>query len=105
LELGSILINQTIRNANANANTNTNPKQFHCLRLEVNNQGWSLHKVGSTYSVSFSLLRGRGHRVPLTIHQSKHAAILDSLLEQKVEKGSLKLWRSKRGRWYALLSV
>jgi putative transposase len=48
IELGSIIINQTIRNANSE----TKVKQFTALPLEINNQGWSIHKVGSTYSVS-----------------------------------------------------
>lgn len=43
--------------------------------------------------------------MPVEIHQSKHAAILDSLLEGRATKGSIKLWQSRRGVWYALLSV
>jgi IS605 OrfB family transposase len=101
IEIGSMVINQTIRNANAE----TKVKQFKSLPLETNNQGWSIHKVGETYSVSFSLTRGRTKRIPLQVHQSKHTNILDQLITEKAEKGSLKLWRSQKGRWYALISV
>src|SRR3954449_10293041 len=51
IEINSAVINQTIRNVNAR----TNPKKFKCLPLETNNQNWQLHKVGNTYSLSFSL--------------------------------------------------
>ena len=54
VEIGSAWINQTIRHANAR----TKVKQFRCLPLETNNQNWTLHKVGETYSVSFGLRRG-----------------------------------------------
>lgn len=101
IEIGSAWINQTIRNANAA----TGVKQFKVLPLETNNQNWDLYKVGDTYSIGFGLLRGIKKRVPLAIHQSKHTAILDSLMAGTVQKGSIKLWRSKRGRWYVLLSV
>jgi putative transposase len=100
IDIGSSWINQTIRNANAN----TRVKQFRVLPLETNNQNWQLHKVGSTYSLSFNLQRGRSKRVPLAIHQSKHSAILDAILDAKAEAGSLKLWRSRKGIWYALIS-
>jgi putative transposase len=98
--IGSIIINQTIRNANAR----TNAKKFKTLPLELNNQGWNLHKVGSTYSVSFSLIRGRSKRVPLQIHSAKYGELLDAILSEKAEKGSLKIWRSRKGIWYALIS-
>src|SRR4051812_47256789 len=52
IELGSAWINQTIRNANAK----TKVKKFKRLPLETNNQNWTLHKVGETYSVSFGLV-------------------------------------------------
>jgi putative transposase len=101
IEIGSIVINQTIRNTIAE----TKVKQFNSLPLEINNQGWSIHKVGSSYSISFSLTRGRSKRIPLEIHQSKHNQILDAMIEQRADKGSLKLWRSRKGIWYALISV
>lgn len=115
-EIGSAWINQTIRNANAAALV----KQFKVLPLETNNQNWSLHKVSNTYSLGFGLLRGIKKRVPLEIHascynalnprnalahQSKYQQILDGILDGSVQKGSIKLWRSKKGKWYALLSV
>jgi hypothetical protein len=61
IPIGSAWINQTIRNANAR----TKVKQFQCLPLETNNQNWTLHKVGETFSVAFGLLRGIKKRVPL----------------------------------------
>lgn len=101
LELGSMVINQTIRNANARTNT----KKFISLPLETNNQAWSLHQVGDTFSLSFSLTRGRGNRIPLSVHCSSHTQILLEILAEKAEKGSLKIWRSQKGIWYALISV
>jgi hypothetical protein len=101
VEIGSAWINQTIRNTNAA----TKVKQFKVLPLETNNQNWSLHKVGTTYSLGFGLLRGIKKRVPLLIHQSKYQQILDGILDGTVQKGSIKLWHSKKGKWYALLSV
>jgi len=101
IEIGSAWINQTIRNTNAA----TKVKQFKVLPLETNNQNWSLHKVGTTYSLGFGLLRGIKKRVPLLIHQSKYQQLLDGILDGTVQKGSIKLWRSKKGKWYALLSV
>lgn len=101
IEIGSAWINQTIRNANAG----TKVKKFKCLPLETNNQNWTLPKVGDTYSLGFGLLRGVKKRIPLEIHQAKYANILDDLLAGKATKGSLKLWRSKKGKWYALISV
>lgn len=93
-EIGSAWINQTIRNTNAA----TKVKRFKVLPLETNNQNWSLHKVGNTYSLGFGLLRGIKKRVPLEIHQSKYQGILDSILDGSVQKGSIKLWRSKKGK-------
>jgi len=102
VDLGSVWVNQTIRNACAA----TKVKRFTSLPLETNNQNWSVHKVGDTYSVSFAgLARGRGKRVPIEIHQSKHAALLDDLIAGRATKGSIKLWQSRKGAWYVLLSV
>ena len=101
VEIGSAWINQTIRNANAN----TKVKQFHSLPLETNNQHWTLQKVGDTYSISFGLLRGIKKRVPLAVHHATHATWLAAVLEGKATPGSLKLWRSRKGIWYACLSV
>jgi putative transposase len=101
--LGSMWVNQTIRNANAK----TKVKQFKVLPLEINNQGWSLHKQGDTWSVCFNLYRrGHGHkRIPLEIHQSSHETILKNVLAGQVKAGSLKLVCSSKGIWLVLLSV
>jgi len=100
-DIGSAWVNQTIRNANAK----TKVKQFKCLPLETNNQNWTLHKTGETYSVSFGILRGVKKRIPLEVHPSIHAPWLDAALNDEARRGSIKLSRSRRGIWYALLSV
>jgi IS605 OrfB family transposase len=101
IQIGSAWVNQTIRNTNAK----TKVKRFKVLPLETNNQNWTLHKVGETYSVSFGLLRGVKKRVPLQVHPSIHAPWLDAALNDEAKRGSIKLRRSRRGIWYALLSV
>jgi IS605 OrfB family transposase len=101
VEIGSAWINQTIRNANAC----TKVKQFRCLPLETNNQNWTLHKVGDTYSVSFGLRRGIKKRVPLVVHHASHQAWLDAILAGRASPGSITLWCSRKGIWYACLSV
>ena len=101
IEIGSMWINQTIRNTNAE----TKVKHFRRLPLEVNNQGWKIFKTGETYSLSFSLYRGRKKRIPLEIHQASHQEILDKIISSEAKQGSLKLWKSKKGIWYCLLSV
>lgn len=94
-------MNQTIRNANAE----THVKVFKRLPLETNNQNWTLHKVGDTYSVGFGVLRGVKKRVPLTVHAANHVAVLDAIIGGTAKQGSIKLWQSKRGIWYALIAV
>jgi putative transposase len=101
VEIGSAWANQTIRNANAK----TKVKKFKCLPLETNNQNWTLHKVGDTYSVAFGLVRGVKKRVPLQVHPAVHQPWLDALLDGSAKQGSLKLFRSRRGIWYALISA
>ena len=101
VELGSAWMNQTIRNANAK----TGVKRFTRLLLETNNQNWTLHQVGETYSVSFGLLRGIRKRMPLDVSPSVHQEWLKAILTGKAKPGSIKLSRSKRGIWYALISV
>ncbi len=101
VEIGSAWINQTIRNANAK----TKVKRFQRLPLETNNQNWTLHKVGDTFSVSFGLLRGIKKRVPLEVHVASHRELLQALLNGQAKAGSIKLSRSRRGIWYALISV
>ena len=80
--IGSAWVNQTIRNANAK----TKVKQFKCLPLETNNQNWTLHKVGETYSVSFGILRGIKKRIPLEVHPSIHAPWLDAALNDEAKR-------------------
>lgn len=101
VEIGSAWINQTIRHANAR----TKVKQFRCLPLATNNQNWTLHKVGDTYSVSFSVRRGSKQRVPLAVHHAAHQHWLDAVLDGRASPGSLTLWCSRKGIWYACLSV
>lgn len=98
--IGSAFVNQAIRNAKAK----TKVKRFKRVPLETNNQNWNVHKVGDTYSVSFSLT-GNGKRIPLQIHQSSQQEWLDAIVSGCAKKGSLKLWSSKKGIWYALMSV
>ena len=101
VEIGSAWINQTIRNANAC----TKVKQFQCLPLETNNQNWTLHKVGETYSIAFGLRRGIKKRIPLAVHQASHQQWLDAVLDGSASPGTVKLWCSRQGIWYACLSV
>jgi len=91
--LGSAWMNQTIRNARAK----TGVKRFKVLPLETNNQNWTLHKVGDTYSLGFGLLRGVKKRVPLDVYGAHATRALDALLAGTAKKGGLKLWRSRRG--------
>jgi hypothetical protein len=97
VEIGSAWINQTIRNATARMKV----KQFRCLPLETNNQNWTLHKVGDTYSVAFGLHRGIKQRVPLAVRHANHQHWLEAMLDGRAQPGSLKLWRSRQGLWYA----
>ncbi len=69
VEVGSAWMNQTIRNARAK----TGVKKFKALPLETNNQNWTLHKVGATYSLGFGLWRGVKKRIPLDMYGA-HAA-------------------------------
>lgn len=101
IEIASAFINQTIRNANAE----TKVKKFKTLPLETNNQNWKLQKVGSTYSVVFNLCRDRSKRIPVAIHTTKNQAQLDAILAGEAKAGTLKIWRSQKGIWYALISV
>jgi IS605 OrfB family transposase len=73
--------------------------------LEVNNQGFEVSKSSDLYTVSFSLYRGRKGRIPLQIHSSSHNNILDKVISGQAKLGSLKLHKSKKGIWYALISV
>ena len=101
IEIGSMWINQTIRNTNAK----TKAKHFKCMWLEVNNQGYELLKTGDFYTLSFSLYRGRKGRIPLEVHSASHSEALDKLISGEAKLGTLKLCKSKKGIWYALVSV
>jgi putative transposase len=101
IEIGSMWINQTIRNANAK----TKAKHFKRMWLEVNNQGYEVLKSGELYTLSFSLYRGRKGRIPLEVHFASHTEVLDKLIAGEAKLGTLKLCKSKKGIWYALVSV
>ena len=61
--------------------------------------------MGATWSLGFGILRGVKKRVPLEIHQASHAELLEAILNGSAKQGSLKLFRSRKGIWYALISV
>jgi len=106
VELGSAWVNQTIRNVNKSAaRWRGGVKVFKRLPLETNNQNWTLHKVGDTYSIAFGLVRGVKKRVPLAVHEANHRAVLEGILAGTHKQGSLKLVQSKKGVWYACISV
>ena len=101
IEIGSMWINQTIRNANAKAKA----KRFKRMWLEINNQGYEVLKSGELYVVSFGLYRGKRGRIPLDVHSASHSEVLDRLIAGEAKLGSLKICKSKKGIWYALVSV
>jgi putative transposase len=101
IEIGSMWINQTIRNTNAK----TKAKHFKRMWLELNNQGYEVSKQGDLYVVAFNLLRGRKGRIPLGIHSASHIETLDKLIAGEAKLGTLKICKSKKGIWYALISV
>jgi len=101
VEIGSAWINQTIRNTNAK----TKAKHFKRMWLEVNNQNFEVSKQGDFYTVAFNLLRGRKGRIPLEVHSASHSEALDKLITGEANLGTLKICKSKKGIWYALISV
>jgi IS605 OrfB family transposase len=101
VEIGSAWINQTIRNTNAK----TKVKHFERMWLEVNNQNFEVSKQGSLYTAAFNLLRGRKGRIPLEVHSASHTEVLDKLIAGEAKLGTLKICKSKKGIWYALISV
>lgn len=101
IDIGSMWINQTIRNTNAK----TKAKHFKRMWLEVNNQGYEVVKSGDLYTVYFSLYRGRKGRIPLEVHAASHTEVLDKLIARVAQLGTLKICKSKKGIWYALISV
>jgi IS605 OrfB family transposase len=101
VEISSNWINQTIRNANARKIV----KYFKRMWLETNNQSYEIAKHGDFYTVSFNLIRGKKGRIPLSVHAASHTEILDKAIEKKAKLGSIKLCKSRKGIWYALISV
>jgi transposase len=55
--------------------------------------------------VSFGLLRGIKKRIPIEVHVASHRDLLEAVRNGSAKAGSIKLSRSRRGIWYALLSV
>ncbi|MDJ0514868.1 MAG: transposase [Trichodesmium sp. MO_231.B1] len=101
VEIGSMWINQTIRNTCAF----TKVKKFKRLPLEVNNQGYNISRQGDLFTVSLSLYRGKKKRIPLTVHSASHQETLDKIINGDAFLGSLKISKSRKGIWYALISV
>lgn len=99
--LNSSFINQTIRTVNAAKKA----KKFKTLPLETNNQNWELVKTGQTYSVVVRPGKGSGKRIPLAVHGASHTEWLDAILSGTAKKGTLKIVMSRKGTWYACLSV
>ncbi len=101
VEIGSMWINQTIRNTCAF----TKVKKFKRLPLEVNNQGYNISRQGDLFTVSLSLYRGKKKRIPLTVHSASHQETLDKIINGDAFLGSLKISKSRKGIWSALISV
>ena len=101
IEIGSMWINQTIRNTCAQ----TKVKKFKRLPLEVNNQGYRISRQGDLFTVSLSLYRGAKKRIPLSVHSASHQATLEKIINTEAKPGSLKISKSRKGVWYALISV
>ncbi|MEB3283609.1 MAG: transposase [Lyngbya sp.] len=101
IEIGSMWINQTIRNTCAR----TQVKKFKRLPLEINNQGYRVSRQGDLFTVSFSLYRGAKKRIPLFVHSASHQSTLEKIINSEAKLGSLKISKSRKGIWYALISV
>lgn len=101
IEIGSAWINQTIRNTNAK----TKVKEFKRMWLETNNQNFEISKQGDLYGVAFNLFRGKKGRIPLTVHHASYAETLDKIIDGTAKLGSIKICKSKKGIWYALVGV
>lgn len=101
IEIGSMWINQTIRNTCAQ----TKVKKFKCLPIEVNNQGYSISRQGDLFTISLSLYRGQRKRIPLIVHSASHQETLEKMIHGGAFLGSLKISKSRKGIWYALISV
>ncbi len=101
VEIGSMWINQTIRNTCAQ----TKVKKFKRLPIEVNNQGYRVSRQGNLFTVSLSLYRGQKKRIPLAVHSASHQETLAHIINGEALLGSLKISKSRKGIWYALISV
>lgn len=101
IEIGSAWINQTIRNTNAK----TRVKKFKRMWLETNNQNFEISRQGDFYGVAFNLFRGKKGRIPLLVHKASHTEVLDKIIAGEAKPGSIKICKSKKGIWYALISV
>ncbi|MGB3509730.1 MAG: transposase [Microcoleaceae cyanobacterium] len=101
IEIGSMWINQTIRNTCAK----TKVKKFKRLPIEVNNQGYSISRQGDLFTISLDLDRGQRKRIPLTVHSASHQETLEKMINGDAFLGSLKISKSRKGIWSALISV
>ncbi|NMG05833.1 RNA-guided endonuclease TnpB family protein [Brasilonema sp. UFV-L1] len=99
--LMSALSNQVIRHTTSDAGKKA--KSFKRLPPEVNNQNWALHKVGTTYSVSFPTIKGT-KRVPVEVASKHWQPVLEGILNGAVERGSAKIIKH-RNKWYVYVSV
>ncbi|WP_287280980.1 MULTISPECIES: transposase [unclassified Okeania] len=61
--------------------------------------------AGDLFTVSLSLYRGQRKRIPLTVHSASHEDTLDKIVNGEAFLGSLKISKSRKGIWYALISV
>ena len=101
VHLNSSFVNQTIRNVLARRTA----RHFKRMPLETNNQNWDLVHTGTTWSLVLRPGKGSGKRVPVDVHPGPHESWLLDVLSGQAKKGSLKIVQSRRGIWYACLSV
>jgi IS605 OrfB family transposase len=99
--LMSALSNQVIRHTTSDAGKKA--KSFKRFPPEVNNQNWVLHKVGTTYSVSFPTIKGT-KRVPVEVASSHWQPVLEGILNGTIETGSAKIIKH-RNKWYVYVCV
>ncbi|WP_293116619.1 transposase [Okeania sp. SIO1I7] len=52
-----------------------------------------------------SLYRGQRKRIPLTVHSASHQETLEKIINGEAFLGSLKISKSRKGIWYAVISV
>ncbi|NJM73238.1 MAG: IS200/IS605 family element transposase accessory protein TnpB [Scytonema sp. RU_4_4] len=99
--LMSALSNQVIRHTTSDAGKKA--KSFKQLPPEVNNQNWALHKVGTTYSVSFPTVKGT-KRVPIEVASKHWQPVLEGIVGGTIERGSAKIIKH-RNKWYVYVSI